>query len=82
MRLFWLPLELQGVWLTAYTVGVDKTKITTKRKAKGLSQVQLAEKVEVTQKDISRWEQGRVKPNTDTLMKLANALDSTIDGLI
>lgn len=77
-----LPLELQGVWLTSYTIGVDKTKITTKRKQKGLSQIQLAVKVGATQKDISRWEQGRVKPNTDTLIKLANALDCTIDDLI
>lgn len=77
-----LPLELQGIWLAAYQVGADKSKITAARKRKSLSQVQLAEIIGVTQKDISRWEQGNVKPNTDTLTKLSKALDCKIDDLI
>ncbi len=77
-----MPLELQGIWLTSYKVGVDKSKITALRKGKGLSQVQLAELIGVSQKDISRWEQGNVKPNTDTLSKIAKALECKIDDLI
>lgn len=55
-------------------------KLRAARKAAGLTQVELAEKVGCKQKDISRWENGR--PMTaETLKKLAQALGCTMDTL-
>lgn len=51
------------------------------RKAAGLTQVELAEKVGCKQKDISRWEAGR-PPTAATLKKLADALGVSMDSLI
>jgi transcriptional regulator with XRE-family HTH domain len=56
-------------------------KLRSARKAAGLTQVELAEKVGCKQKDISRWENGR--PMTaETLKKLAKALGCSMDSLI
>ena len=56
--------------------------IKTVRKAKGMTQVQLAEKVGCTQKDISRWESGERTPNTASLKKLSQALGCSMDDLV
>jgi transcriptional regulator with XRE-family HTH domain len=56
-------------------------KLKTARKAANLSQVQLAEKVGCTQKDIARWEAGR-EPKALTLKKLAQALGCSMDDLV
>lgn len=56
-------------------------KLKAARKAAGLTQVELAEKVGCKQKDISRWENGR--PTTaETLKKLAQALGCSMDDLV
>ena len=52
------------------------------RMERGLTQGQLAEKAGCYQKDISRWETGVCKPGTVSLIKLAAALDCTIDELL
>lgn len=56
-------------------------KLRAARKAANLSQVQLAEKVGCTQKDIARWEAGR-EPKALTLKKLAQALGCSMDDLV
>ena len=52
------------------------------RMERGLTQGQLAEKAGCYSKDISRWETGVCKPGTVSLIKLAAALDCTIDELL
>lgn len=56
-------------------------KLKAARKAAGLSQVELAEMVGCTQKDISRWEAGR-EPKALTLKRLAQALGCSMDDLV
>ena len=56
--------------------------IAAKRKEKGLTQAQLAEKIGVNQAHISRWEKNAHKPTTAALIKLAAALDCSIEELI
>lgn len=56
-------------------------KLREARKAAGLTQAQLAERVGCTQKDIARWESGR-EPKALTLKKLAQALGSNMDDLV
>lgn len=51
------------------------------RKATGMSQPQLAEKMEVPVSTIRNWEQDRRVPRLDTAVILARALGVTLDEL-
>ena len=55
--------------------------IRAARKAKGLSQRELAQKLGVTSQNISNWETGFSKPTIKSLKFLAQDLDTTIDRL-
>ena len=57
-------------------------KLEQIRKEKGISQSQLATKMNVTQGAVSQWENGQVKPRADTLIKLAAILGCTVDELL
>ena len=57
-------------------------KLKAARKAAGLSQVELAEKVGCTQKDICRWETEEREPRARTLKKLAQARGCSMDDLV
>lgn len=57
-------------------------KLRAARKAAGLSQVELAEKVGCTQKDVCRWETEEREPKASTLKKLADALGCSMDDLV
>ena len=52
------------------------------RKEKGLTQAQLGERINVTDKAISRWERGIGFPDINLLEPLAQALDITVLELI
>jgi transcriptional regulator with XRE-family HTH domain len=52
------------------------------RKAKGLTQEQLAKLLGVTQGTVSQWENGLTHPAFNMLPRLANALGVTVDELI
>lgn len=51
------------------------------RKQREMSQVELAEKLNVKQTDISRWERGAV-PSLDTIIRIGLALQSSVDDLL
>jgi len=53
-------------------------RIKELRRARGLSQEQLSEKIDIDPKHLSRLEVGRSFPSHDTLEKLANALQVEI----
>lgn len=52
------------------------------RKAKGLSQAELAIKLNVVRQTISKWEKGLSVPDAGMLMKIADALDTTVNTLL
>lgn len=52
------------------------------REEKGLSQSQLGEKIGVSNKTISKWENGRGYPDTLILLSLAKELEITVDELL
>ena len=52
------------------------------RKEKNMTQEQLAEKMGVTDKSISRWENGKTMPDISMLSILANELNCTIQELL
>lgn len=56
--------------------------IYEKRKQAGLSQSQVARLIGVSDKAVSKWENGRAKPTTDTLRKLSELFAVPIDELL
>jgi tellurite methyltransferase len=57
-------------------------EIEEARKAKGLTQEQLAKLVGVTQGAVAQWENGQTHPSFPVLPRLAAALGVTVDELI
>lgn len=79
------PMEVRLNWQLGYSDGyklLQPSPIAKKRKAKGLTQDDLAKIVGCTQKDISRWESGVYKPNIENFQKLATALSCLVDELL
>lgn len=56
--------------------------LASKRKEKGMTQIELAEKVGVGDTAICNYEKGLREPNLGTLKKLATVLECTVDELI
>lgn len=52
------------------------------REQKNISQVELAEKLNVTRQAVSNWERGKTQPDIDTLHKIADILEISIEELI
>lgn len=52
------------------------------RKAKGLSQEELAIKLNVVRQTVSKWEKALSVPDAGMLMKIADALDTTVNALL
>ena len=52
------------------------------RRAAGMTQGQLAEKIGCSQKDVSRWEHGARTPRVETLAKIAGVFGCKIEDLI
>lgn len=59
-----------------------KDIISKRRKELGLTQQQLAEKLNVSDKVISKWETGRSLPDTSMLIPLAEALQIPLNELM
>lgn len=52
------------------------------RKSKGLSQQELAVKLNVVRQTISKWEQGLSVPDSDMLISISEALDTPVSTLL
>ena len=59
-----------------------KEKLVDLRKKKGLSQVELAEAINVSRQAISRWEVGSAMPSADNLMWLSKFYEVSMDELM
>lgn len=59
-----------------------RLKIAEVRNAKGWTQVDLAEKMNVTQQQIARWESPEADIKSSTLLRLASALGVTVSHLM
>ena len=74
------------VILSLEAINMDQIKtgkfIVTLRKEKELTQEQLGEKLGVTNKTISRWENGNYMPDIEMLSLLAKEFDVSINELI
>ena len=56
--------------------------LKTLRTAAGLTQEELAARLSVTRQAVSSWETGRSEPDIDTLLAIAEALDTDVSALI
>lgn len=56
--------------------------IKTLRKAKGLSQEELSIKLNVVRQTVSKWEKEISVPDAGMLIKIADALDTTVNVLL
>lgn len=56
--------------------------IVALRKKQGMSQQSLADAVFVTRQTISKWEKNLSVPDADALVRLADALDTTVQALL
>lgn len=56
--------------------------IATERKAKKLTQTKLAEKIFVSEKTISKWENGKGVPDTNSLTRLCDVFDISLNELL
>lgn len=57
-------------------------KLIYLRKKQGLTQLELAEKLDVSRQAVSRWEVGAAVPSTDKLKSLGELYGVTIDYLL
>ena len=56
-------------------------KLTQARKAAGLTQADVAAKLNVSRQAVSRWESGQSKPSTEKLLALAKIYGVSLDWL-
>ena len=56
--------------------------IKTARKSKGLSQQELAARLNVVRQTISKWEKGLSVPDSDLLISISEALDTPVSTLL
>lgn len=72
-------------WYNGFEViimNITKDIIHDLRTKAGLSQEELAEKIFVTRKAVSRWENGDTIPNTDTLKLLSKFFNVSVNTLL
>ena len=56
--------------------------ISNKRKEKNITQEQLAEKLYITDRAVSKWERGLSLPDADKMLDLCNILDISVNELL
>lgn len=76
---FIIRYEKRGRFVNDYTFG---NKILERRTELNLSQAELAEKVGVSNKAVSKWETGRSKPTTNVLRKLAALFHMDVEEML
>jgi transcriptional regulator with XRE-family HTH domain len=59
-----------------------RERLARLRKERGWTQVELAERVGITQRLVSDYERGRLRLNADIVVRLANALEIATDELL
>ncbi|MBQ7121105.1 MAG: helix-turn-helix transcriptional regulator [Clostridia bacterium] len=57
-------------------------QIISLRRAKGLTQAQLGERLSVSFQAVSKWERGEALPDAGVLVDLANVLETSVDNIL
>ena len=57
-------------------------RLSRLRKEKGLTQEEIASRITISPQAVSKWENGNSEPDLDTLNKLADILNCSVDSLL
>lgn len=57
-------------------------KLQLIRKSKGMTQEELAEKLDVSRQAVAKWESGQVYPDISNLIQISNLFNVTVDYLV
>ena len=72
-------MQKGGIHMEQNNIG---QRIATCRKRKNLTQLQLAKKLGITDKAVSKWERDISMPGSALLLKLCDILEITADNLL
>ena len=75
-------ISFDCAWLKEKMMPGFGERLTQLRKAKGLTQTELGEKIGISQRMIAYYEKDEAQPPGPMLINLANALETTIDELL
>ena len=56
--------------------------IAERRKSVNLTQMQLAEKLNITDRAVSKWERGKAMPDSSIMLELCEILQITVNDLL
>lgn len=85
MRCLWQRIFSHTIVVTTKRKGLSimlNENIKKIRKSKGLSQQELAIKLNVVRQTISKWEQGLSVPDSDMLISISEALETPVSTLL
>ena len=85
MRCLWKRIFSHTIVVTTKRKGLSimlNENIKKIRKSKGLSQQELAIKLNVVRQTISKWEQGLSVPDSDMLISISEALETPVSTLL
>lgn len=57
-------------------------KLSFLRKQRGMTQMELAEKLDISRQAVSRWERGTAEPSTEKLVSIGKLFDVSVDALM
>lgn len=57
-------------------------KLYSLRKQRGMTQMELAEKLDISRQAVSRWERGTAEPSTENLVSIGKLFDVSVDALM
>lgn len=88
-----IPIDIQGAWWTGYYSGKNNpddlislankptgigARIKKLRMERGLTQAEFGAKLGVLQKDVSRWESGKIEPKPETLQRMSEIFEAPV----
>lgn len=59
-----------------------KEKLSTLRKQRGMTQLELAEELNISRQSISSWERGTADPSTENLVSIGKLFGVSVDNLL
>ncbi|EBX8168041.1 XRE family transcriptional regulator [Salmonella enterica subsp. enterica serovar Glostrup] len=68
--------------MTDIDMSAFSERLKALREARGLTQTRLAEMIDVQPRAYNRWERGHISPQLETLLKLADVLQVSLDELV
>lgn len=74
-------LNKQFTWVSLSMIDFGKN-LASIRKSRQLTQLELANLLDVQPRMVGRWEQGKAKPQFDYIIQLAGILEVSLDHLL